>query len=971
MNIKACYYLPSIFCLLAFSALPALAQIIPDNTLGAENSRTITDTINGKASQRIEGGAIRNSHLFHSFQEFNVGEGQGAYFTNPTNITNIFTRITGGNPSNISGTLGVLGNANLYLLNPKGIVFGSNAQLDVRGSFLASTADSVVFDNGFAFSATNPQAPPLLAINIPIGLQFRENSGSITNQSQFSRIVPTISPFTPTAVGLEVPFGQTLALVGGDLNLNSGNLTAFQGNILLGSVASPGFVSFGLTPFGLTLDYTAVPNFGNIELSGIASVNTSGLGSGSISVKGGNVTLRDRANFISDTISTIDGRDINIQATQFNLLDQAFIESGTLGTGAAGNVNINATDSINFRGIGFATLRRIIFDEPFSGIVNPFPRDSGIYTSTVGAGKGGNININTRQLTLNEGTLINSPTYSVGAGGNIAIQASESVELTGSGFYAGSLAQGNGGNIVIDTNKLMIRNGGLLTTAISGQGKGGDVIVRATDSVVLTATPEFSTFSTALSTNSILGTGDVGNIDINTRTLLVEGGASITSTSGLTSGNRLFPSASRGGDIIINASESVKIAGKATGNTPSEIRAAQTFVVSGAVGSGDGGDVTINTKRLLLEDRAALGASTLGSGAGGDIVVNAAESVEIIGSNDNFSTSGIATASGNQLYGLAFQLDPPTGSAGNLSITTPTLSLKEGGTVSVGTLGSGNAGTLKVVANAIALDNKSAIEGTTVSGAGANVNLQAQSILLRRGSRISTDAGTSDGGNITLNSDILVAFPQENSDITANARTARGGRVTVNVPNIFGLTAISREEVRDRLGLTEEQFAALQVSPTSLLPTSDIAAISQTSGPALQGTVTFSASGTNPAQGLVELPQNVVDPSTLIAANPCNQGASNEFTITGRGGVPPSPNDALGNTSAQFAWVEGSLEQESRGSKNKPLSLSPQAEVIPARGWMMNNKGEVTLLAYQPVGQKGQRFWQPLSVSSPPLRPEK
>ncbi|MBD2386226.1 two-partner secretion domain-containing protein [Cylindrospermum sp. FACHB-282] len=965
MNIQAFCYLPSIFCLLLFSPLPALAQIIPDKTLGAENSLTITDSINGKAIDRIEGGAIRGSHLFHSFQQFNVGEEQGAYFTNPTNITNIFTRITGGNPSNILGTLGVLGNANLFLLNPKGIIFGPNAQLDVGGSFLASTADSVVFDNGFPFSATNPQAPTLLAINIPIGLQFREHPGSIVNQSQFSRIVQSISPSTLTAVGLEVPVGQTLALVGGDLNLNSGNVTAFQGNILLFSVASPDFVSFGLSPVGLTLDNTAIQNFGNIELSGIASVNASGLGSGSISVNGGNVTLRDRANLISDTIGTIDGRDINIQATQFNLLDQAFIESGSSGTGAAGNVNINAADSINLRGIGFATFRRIALEEPLAGIFNPFPRESGIYTTTVGAGKGGNVTINTRQLTLGDGMLIASPTYSAGTGGNIAIKASESVELIGSGFSAGSVAQGNGGSIEIDTNQLMIRNGAFVTTAISGQGKGGDLIIRATDSVVLTATPEFSAFSTGLGTNSVLGTGDVGNIDINTRTLLVEGGASISSTSGLTSGNSLFPSASRGGDVIINASESVKIVGKATSNDPSDIRAVQTFVVSGAIGSGDGGDVRINTKRLIVEDRAAIGASTLGSGAGGNIVVNATESVEIIGSNDNLSGSGIATTSGDELYRLAFQLDAPTGAAGNLSITTPKLTLKDGGTVNVGSLGVGAAGTIKVVADEISLDNNSTIEGRTVSGAGANINLQAQSILLRRGSRISTDAGTSDGGNITLNSDILLAFPQENSDITANARTARGGRVTVNVPNIFGFTAISRDQVRDRLGLTDAQLAALQVSPTSLLATSDIAAISQTSGPALQGTVIFSTSGVNPAQGLVELPQNVVDPTTLIAANLCNQGAGNEFTITGRGGVPPSPNDALGNTSAQFPWVEGAVEQGTRVSNNKPLTLSSNDQVIPARSWMINNRGEVRLLADEPIGQKGQRFWQPISVCAP------
>jgi large exoprotein involved in heme utilization and adhesion len=106
------------------------------------------------------------------------------------------------------------------------------------------------------------------------------------------------------------------------------------------------------------------------------------------------------------------------------------------------------------------------------------------------------------------------------------------------------------------------------------------------------------------------------------------------------------------------------------------------------------------------------------------------------------------------------------------------------------------------------------------------------------------------------------------------------------------------------LGISDDEFAALQVTPTSRLPTSDIAAISQSSGPALQGTVTFSASGVNPAQGLVELPQNVVNPAALIATNPCIKGAESEFTATGKGGVPPSPNDDLSSPRSPLPWVE-------------------------------------------------------------------
>ena len=179
-----------IFGLLLLFPFPASAQIVPDNSLGAESSRTVPATINNLPSDRIEGGATRGVNLFHSFQEFNVGEGRGAYFANPNGIANIFTRVTGGNPSNILGILGVQGNANLFLLNPKGIVFGPNARLDLRGSFIGTTGSSILFDNGFEFSAANSNGVPLLAINIPVGLRFRENPGTIINQS----IAPNPSP---------------------------------------------------------------------------------------------------------------------------------------------------------------------------------------------------------------------------------------------------------------------------------------------------------------------------------------------------------------------------------------------------------------------------------------------------------------------------------------------------------------------------------------------------------------------------------------------------------------------------------------------------------------------------------------------------------------------------------------------------------------------------------------------------------
>src|SRR5919202_1801413 len=196
-----------------------LAQITPDATLGSEPSVVTPNvTIRGLPANRIDGGAARGANLFHSFSQFNILDGQRVYFANPTGIENILTRVTGSNISHILGTLGVDGPASLFLLNPNGIIFGPNARLDIAGSFLASTAESVVFSNGFEFTAKNPQAPPLLTVSVPVGVQYGLNQPkAITNAGNLLA-------------------GQNLVLSGGSVT-SSGQLAAPTGQVIVAAVA--------------------------------------------------------------------------------------------------------------------------------------------------------------------------------------------------------------------------------------------------------------------------------------------------------------------------------------------------------------------------------------------------------------------------------------------------------------------------------------------------------------------------------------------------------------------------------------------------------------------------------------------------------------------------------------------------------------------------------------------------------------
>jgi filamentous hemagglutinin family protein len=127
MILKSVFY-PILITLTSFLNLQKIsAQIIPDSTLGRENS--VVNQLNQYKSL-IEGGAIRGENLFHSFGEFNIKSDQSVYFFNPDGVNHILTRVTGNKISQIFGTLGVEGNANLYLINPQGIIWGENAKLN-------------------------------------------------------------------------------------------------------------------------------------------------------------------------------------------------------------------------------------------------------------------------------------------------------------------------------------------------------------------------------------------------------------------------------------------------------------------------------------------------------------------------------------------------------------------------------------------------------------------------------------------------------------------------------------------------------------------------------------------------------------------------------------------------------------------------------------------------------------------------
>ncbi len=416
----------------------AFAQIVPDTTLGNESS-TVTRV--RPTIDQINGGATRGTNLFHSFQEFNVGEGRSAYFTNPAGIENILTRVTGTNSSNILGTLGVIGgNANLFLINPNGIIFGANARLDVGGSFTATTANAIKLGDTGLFSASEPATSNLLTVR-PSALFFNAvASRAIVNQSR-ARSLSRQTNSLGGPVGLQVPTGQTLALVGGDVTIEGGNLTAAGGRIELGSVAGVGEVSLSQIGNRWLFGYDNIDAFGNIRLEGEAFVDASGEGGG----------------------------DVQIQGAQLEMTQGSFIIANTLGSGNGGEILVRTSDTV------------------------ALSDDSQITADVLGSGTGGDLTITTGRLLLRDGAQVSASTFGTGKGGTLSVTASDSLEVIGtsadgrpaSGLFASTEGEGDAGDLTIATGRLLVRDGAQVTagTGTRSTGKGGTLSVTALDSV--------------------------------------------------------------------------------------------------------------------------------------------------------------------------------------------------------------------------------------------------------------------------------------------------------------------------------------------------------------------------------------------------------------------------------------------------------------------------------------------------------
>jgi large exoprotein involved in heme utilization and adhesion len=809
-----------------------------------------------------------------------------------------------------------------------------------------------LFGDGIEFSATNPQAP-LLTVNIPIGLRFRDNPGNITNRS-------VVQDITGSSVGLQVNPGNSLALVGGNVSLEQGGrLTAAGGRIELGGLAGAGTV--GLQTNGNTFRLNFPANgLSNVSLLDDARVAVRSNGGGDIAVNANIFTGRNGGRLVGgvEGIATRNGGDITVNSNEFNIsgIGQSGFEAGIYqqvlsdASGNAGNISI----TVNSLFLTNAQIDASTFGIGNAGNISLQVGDaialtgSSIITANVqdgGSGIGGDVNIRGRSLTVTGGSQIQAGIFGQDSG------LPEGIGTGDSGLSSGI---GTGGSIKINTSDFIDISGfdpvlgfpsGIFAFAETGSiGSAGSIDITTNAFHLANSSGIFSDVESGAS-------GNGGNITINARNLSLTSGAQINSS---TSGDGIA------GNIRVNATDSIFLNGVA----PTVLQdgtaggfSSGLFSSSDEANSGAGGQILVETPHLRILDGAVISATSRSAANAGNIRVNS-QNVELRG--------------GGQILATAFS----GGNAGNIDVTSDRITISGtdptyfarfnqvaqqfGGDIAeqridpvqpesgifVNSTGTGQGGNLSITGNTLTLD-RGVLSALTESGDGGNINLRLRNFIrLRNESLISANAGGlqgGNGGNITINTPFIVAFPQ-NNDIIANAVSGSGGQVRINAI-LFDIAPISAEDLR--------RLRPNDLDPRQL-PTNDIPTRSLSILPSV--ILNFV---------LVELPETLTNTTPKIAQSPCRQGFGNEFAVTGRGGLPTSPNETLSSNNVRVDLLQPVASSGNSPSATIKPATTVTARRVPAQGWIFNDKGQVVLTAYDPTNTGSQR---PFSTAACPAR---
>ena len=919
-----------------------------------------------------------DTNVFHSFEHFTVGPGDIANFQNlkvggsfPM-TDNILARVTPLAPSFIYGTLRTtdFGNANLFLMNPAGVVFGPTSSLDLgaatqgargTGSLFATTANYIQLgtpgtaDAGI-FSA-HPSVPDVLTSAPVTAFGFLgENPAAIYLQGNT----------------LQVAEGASISIVGGSspillpdgtmspsgVTLNGTTVRAPSGQVQLASLASAGQIRLADMALRQNINGDTPSQLGSIRLEN-TTMNVGGSPGGVVRIRGGELIL-DHASIVGDNTGESIGEPIALLADVQNsitLKNQSQISSDALGTGPSGSLLLAASDL-----------------EVRDG--------SRIRTRSQGGGSAGDIEISTSNSVSVIGTsspvnssLISSESNSSGNSGTVVITAS-SLTLDDRGrIEILNTGEGFAGDIDLHTDQIAIRNGGGIVTSGSDFTPSGNIHITNTNTLTISGQFDFDTRSRIVSENPFLG--GTGTISIETGRLEMSGGARIFSDTFFDPVGSTDPKISihATGDISLTDGSRILVQNLASAVGGVEIAANDVMlnnlstIDTATAGEGNAGPITIMAKDVTLSGGSQLTSSSdFGAGRGGDVTLTLTGNLVIEGQSfdeggslkdsgivsstngfDPILTIGDAGAVSINAFAVEIKdggrIDTSTtffggGNAGPIAITTPQLRLS-GGTIASFTESAGNGGNLTVNAGqSVTMTNGSMITASSAgTGNAGNIQINAGQQLDMRDSSIKTEASHASGGNIDIQAIDRVRLVNSSISTSVLGGSGSGGNITID-PNVVVLqnSQVIAQAVQGAGGnitITTPLFLADQ---TSL--------VSASSKFGLNGKKTIQPPTSNLSESMGSLPSSIRQQLALQAQR-CAAlygGESSSFIIAGRDTIPTEPGGWLASPLGLHSLGRGLLA-ETTIDEPRPTTLV-----------MAQASDPISLRRLTPAGFLTQRF---------------
>jgi large exoprotein involved in heme utilization and adhesion len=716
------------------------------------------------------------------------------------------------------------------------------------------------------------------------------------------------------------------------------------------------------TQAGGALTVNASETISLVEGTNFLVSGTFGSGnSGNVAVNANtSILLRDGSQIGAATRGAGRAGDITLTTGQLILQEGSRVDSFTTEiadnpTNHAGNITVTASQSAEFNGISA--------DGQISG---------GLFARTDGTGNAGQVTIMTPSLRILNGAIVAAFTNpnSTGDAGNITVSNANLVELSGNSPTGGisrltavTDGSGNAGKVTIDTRQLLVQDGGEVSafTASNSSGNAGNVTIDAEESVTISGTS--STGQNSILIASTLGTGRAGNVRITTPQFIARDGGQVETltTRRLEDGSNL----NRAGDITITASESVELSGKADFNgliTDEDILNSGLF--ASTEGTGDAGNITINTPKLTVRDEAVVVTSTEGSGNAGRIEIQPPEGVELdssrvelleggalvtvtsseaLAGNVEIDTgrfvardgSGILTLTGGSGQAGEIEIDASEsveltdsgsgliawtlgqGDAGTIEIDTEQFKLTDEALVSVASFNLGQPGTIEIEAERIFQENNGSLLAFARFGRGGNITLEAEETRLEGLSNVLAFGFLAQEGNIDIATDRLLLFRDGSRVITRDA-DPKGGNINV--------------ETRDE--------------PLLLLYRCNSCIISAS------GTLTIADELPTPELAFTP----ILDVNSLIRDDICEVGVGSEFIIPGSGGTPPSPLEPFSGTAVTaIDWIEflseniATIPQPENAASEEEFQEPDYKPLVEAQGWIVGENGQIILVADSPT----------------------